>query len=146
MKAMQQGTGATHCTYRVQVELGSEHKSTIVRFVPLNLPPPIDIPLLSDCWASSDSFIGVAEKRNKRLLRPGSGAPSSASSASLPLQPPATSSHPPQGTISSAAGSGSGLSLVLPARDANAISAKIFPAFPACTRTEGRIQGPTCEG
>ncbi len=75
-------------------------------------------------------LIGIAEKRNKRLLRPGSGAPSSTSSVSLPLQPPATPSHPPQGTVISAAGSSSGLSLVLPARDANALSAKYSRHFP----------------
>ena len=130
MKAMQQGAGATFCTYRSQVELGSEHKSTTIRFVSLTFPPilPIDLLLLFGCVASPDSFVGIAEKRNKRLLRPGSGAPSSASSASIPLQPPAAASHPPQGTTSSAAGSGSGLSLVLPARDA--MSAKYSRHFP----------------
>lgn len=129
---MQHGTGAAFFTYRVQVKFRSKHKSTVVRFVPLicQLLPPINIPLLSDRVASSEMFVGVAEKRNKRLLRPGSGAPSSASSVSLPLQPPATSSHPPQGTINSAAGSGTGLSLVLPARDANAIAVKYSRHFP----------------
>ena len=131
-KAVQQGVGATHCTYRLQVEPRSKHKSTIVRSVSLicRLLPPINIPLPSDRGASPDVLVGLAEKRNKRLLRPGSGAPSSTSSVSLPLQPPATPSHPPQGTINSAAGSSSGLSLVLPARDANALSAKYSRHFP----------------
>ena len=87
----------------------------------------------------------MAEKRHKRLLRPGSGAPSSASSASLPLQLPATSSHPPQNITSSAAGSASGLSLVLPARDANAISAKYSRHFPLAPGRKVAFKVPPVE-
>ena len=143
---MQQGPGATCSTYRVQVEFSSEHNPTTVGFVPWFSRPtlPTDLLFLFCYVASADLLIGVADKRNKRL-RPGSGAPSSTSSASLPLQPPATSSHLPQGTTSLAVGSGSGLSLVLPARDANAISAKYSRHFPLVPGRKVAFKVPPAE-
>jgi len=99
----------------------------------------------SSAVSTSRPSSGVVEKRNKRLLRPGSGAPSSGSSAPLPLQPPTASSHAPQGITGSAAGNGSGLSLVLPARDANAISAKYSRHFPLAPGRKVAFKVPPVE-